>query len=614
MDSNIEYKVDKLIQSKKPKKHRKINLKHFGILFSIALGSFLTAFLLITTLVIPIFDDRRLVEEADEEPVEPLGADDWLGISSAEYDSHCGEDAGRTLADALDGTDRWDHTVNEIHWFILDLGQTYTIKKVRARSGGLDDPIDVNVYVSDSTLSWGSPVATNVSVWQDNEQIWQEVDTVDKNGRYIRLVIYDTEDSGQDLDFGDLTAVTIFDAYGDVAAAPPANTRPAQSGESPTNASTNIAPIPDLYVLCTDHEGSNMNATWWSNSSGSWALFASNSSASGFANNTNITQSNDNFSAELTKYWWSVNLSDGTDWTNNTYHFTVRAYTWQNVDTAYNGEFTNVTTFQDVDTTYNGEFTNTTIWQDVDTTYNGAFTNTTTWQDIDTSINGAFTNTTVWHNVDVSYNGEFTNVSIRIWQNVDTTYNGEFTNVSTKTWQNVNDTINGAFTNTTVWQNVDTSINGVFTNTTVNITITSEYPTNGSTDIAVNTSLHFTVNHTLGYLMNISVYTGSNLTNCSALLGSFNSVANGTYYLGYHNASEVSTNYSWRVNVTDAYGDYVDETYNFTTASTTGIRGYIPSGYGMGMIISFAMLVGLVFFIIGVFWKRKRKDEYYRRY
>ena len=102
-----------------------------------------------------------------------------------------------------------------------------------------------------------------------------------------------------------------------------ANTAPTQSGEVPANASTGISSTPELHVLCIDADDDNMNATWWSNSSGSWLQFASNSTATGFANNTNITQSNSNFSGGSTTYYWSLNLTDGIDWNNNTYYFTT---------------------------------------------------------------------------------------------------------------------------------------------------------------------------------------------------------------------------------------------------------------------------------------------------
>jgi len=102
---------------------------------------------------------------------------------------------------------------------------------------------------------------------------------------------------------------------------------PSQSGEVPTNNSVNIALTPDLYVLCIDDDDDNMNATWWSNSTDgvTWVQFASNSSASGFVNNTNITQQFTNATAYSTTYYWSLNLSNDTSWNNETYSFTTRS-------------------------------------------------------------------------------------------------------------------------------------------------------------------------------------------------------------------------------------------------------------------------------------------------
>ena len=93
-----------------------------------------------------------------------------------------------------------------------------------------------------------------------------------------------------------------------------------QSGESPTNGSTNIYLIPSLYVMCIDNDSDMMTATWRSNSSGSWVDFATNAN---ILNNTNITQRNYDFSSASTTYYWSVNLTDGKFWINETYSFTT---------------------------------------------------------------------------------------------------------------------------------------------------------------------------------------------------------------------------------------------------------------------------------------------------
>ena len=146
-------------------------------------------------------------------------ADHWLEISSSEIDSFCGESGVDTLEKALNGTGVWGHNANHVHWFILDLGQTYTIKKVRGRSDGSLDPTDVNIYVSDDKENWGDAVTEGITTWQDTSD-WVEVDTTDKDGRYIKVEIESTEHFFNWNGFGGtFPNYTIFDAYGDVAAA-----------------------------------------------------------------------------------------------------------------------------------------------------------------------------------------------------------------------------------------------------------------------------------------------------------------------------------------------------------------------------------------------------------
>lgn len=115
-----------------------------------------------------------------------------------------------------------------------------------------------------------------------------------------------------------------FDKASDVGIGPIVKTTntPTLSGESPTNGSTAIDVTPSLYVTCTDADGDTMSATWYSNSSGDWVSFATNGSIS---TTDVIYQTNSNFSAYSTGYWWSVNLSDGTLWDNETYHFTTKS-------------------------------------------------------------------------------------------------------------------------------------------------------------------------------------------------------------------------------------------------------------------------------------------------
>lgn len=98
------------------------------------------------------------------------------------------------------------------------------------------------------------------------------------------------------------------------------NYAPSHSSETPTNNSNTISPIPVLSITCSDTDSDVMTAFWHSNSSGSWDVFAINNSIN---DGSSITQVNNNFSGNGTKYWWSVNLTDENTWVNSTYHFTT---------------------------------------------------------------------------------------------------------------------------------------------------------------------------------------------------------------------------------------------------------------------------------------------------
>jgi len=139
---------------------------------------------------------------------------DWLGITSANLSSFCG---GANLDDALDGTGFWDHQIEtyDTHWFILDLGETSTITKVRGRSNCSYSPILVNIYVSDDSEVWGDAVVSNISTWHDVDE-WQEAETTSKNGRYIKVEITDTQASFHNSIYWGKTTppFTIFDVYG----------------------------------------------------------------------------------------------------------------------------------------------------------------------------------------------------------------------------------------------------------------------------------------------------------------------------------------------------------------------------------------------------------------
>lgn len=139
---------------------------------------------------------------------------DWLVISSANLDSFCG---GTWLDDALGGDGIWYHLVKEIHWFIFDLEENYNITKFRSFSCTSRDPIDVDIYVSTDKENWGDPVASGISTWQDGYE-YVEVDSSDKVGRFVKVVINETENGAPGyIQWGDIIPPGgIFDAYGEL--------------------------------------------------------------------------------------------------------------------------------------------------------------------------------------------------------------------------------------------------------------------------------------------------------------------------------------------------------------------------------------------------------------
>jgi PKD repeat protein len=137
-------------------------------------------------------------------------ADDWIGITGYNHYSSCGNGAEA----ALNGTGTWACVLEETHELIIDLNQTYTIRKVRGRSNVQDDPVEIVITVSNSSASWGEGEALEESIWSDTDKM-VEVDIDDVCGRYIKIEVASCE-RGPVLEFGGLElGFTIFDVYGE---------------------------------------------------------------------------------------------------------------------------------------------------------------------------------------------------------------------------------------------------------------------------------------------------------------------------------------------------------------------------------------------------------------
>ena len=125
------------------------------------------------------------------------------------YDSCCENGDGLDLVDS-DLETAWNHYVVEEHWIILDMGETYSISKMQMydyHGWGLATDIAA-IYVSDDVGNWGGSVGSFVFP-NEAGSVWREIDTTDKDGRYIKLVSVSAQ----------LERWVEFQIYGEVAAA-----------------------------------------------------------------------------------------------------------------------------------------------------------------------------------------------------------------------------------------------------------------------------------------------------------------------------------------------------------------------------------------------------------
>jgi len=411
-------------------------------------------------------------------------------------------------------------------------GGQVAFKPAPASGGSYDSNIQTVNITKNSTLAWDK-IYAGYNCSSDNFTI----SILDNTTEYVILGSLDT---GSDI--SSLTNDTIkilfeidiacnFTSYNITTSSddvPPVNHNPTQNNENPSDTDTDISLTPQLYVTCSDTDGDTINATWWSNSSGSWVQFASNNT--GFSSGTTIYQTNSNFSSYNTQYWWSVNISDGEGgWTNNTYSFTITDGSWVSIDETINGTYINTTSWFLLDNTINGRYTNITNWVLIEDTINGSYINTTNWNLIDNTINGSYSNTSdntapVFSNInpadgetDVDLPGCLITIQINdtegdkfnySWACSDgsnneatgntngtkylmfcmgglhtfnTTYtwwinatdeHGLYTNNSYSftttdgSWKAIDNTINGSYSNTTSWVLIEDTINGSYSNTT----------------------------------------------------------------------------------------------------------------------------------------------------
>ncbi len=102
------------------------------------------------------------------------------------------------------------------------------------------------------------------------------------------------------------------------------------------------------------------------------------------------------------------------------------------------------------------------------------------------------------------------------------------------------------------------------------IIVSNPYPSDGAIDVELTPTMSINVNHYSGNQMNITWKW--NNTGSWNVFGTNYNIFNGTYNKINMNFSSYQTTYEWRVEVNDGMGNWIIETYSFTTRP----KNYLP--------------------------------------
>ena len=307
------------------------------------------------------------------------------------------------------------------------------------------------------------------------------------------------------------------------------NIPPTPTGEGPADGSTAIEKKPLLNLTVDDADDDTLTAYWYSNSSGSWSLFDTNNSIDTSTGAVVIQQTNDNFNEWGTSYWWSVNVTDGIGSINETYRFTT-----SHIPDLNNSGPAELST--DLNLT---PICNITV----------------------SDQDGGTVDVSFYENTSGPWVLQQTNISVDV------------STPSNVVWNNYNNASDWAETyywmvNVTDSQGASRQIIYQFT-TSYPPELSNPDPGNESTSVPPQPICTITVSDTDGGTVDVCFY--ENTTGSWVLQQTNSSVDVSTpanvVWNNYNNASATTTNYYWKVNVTDAKGLDDEETYLFTTSA-----------------------------------------------
>lgn len=103
---------------------------------------------------------------------------------------------------------------------------------------------------------------------------------------------------------------------------------PVISNPSPSNADTKVPNRPSYFeITVSDPNPELLTIVWRTNQSGNWVTFnVTNGTGSGVSDGTYLATNTSWVTLFDQPYWWSVNVTDGLHWTNETFWFTMHQF------------------------------------------------------------------------------------------------------------------------------------------------------------------------------------------------------------------------------------------------------------------------------------------------
>jgi hypothetical protein len=204
----------------------------------------------------------------------------------------------------------WDSAGNPFCSIPADVNQWYLYTTV-IQSG------NTNLYLNDQlggTANYRNPSGSDFHISSSAGYDWQgkidevRISNIARNSSWIKTSYNTIKNS------------SIFVIFGSEELSAPVLSSPV-----PSDGTTGVfVPPSNFNITVSDPNSDNINITWCTNASGSWFTFNTTGGGSGVSTGTYNVTNTSWVNSYLTKYWWSVNVTDGTLWTNTTYNFTTK--------------------------------------------------------------------------------------------------------------------------------------------------------------------------------------------------------------------------------------------------------------------------------------------------